>query len=159
DIGPGERGRMYAWYWGYYGRAAVDFYIVTGEERFAQLIVRTAESLLELRDDSLNLVDDERGVVFPSWGTRYKTGERSNEITTAVLIALPMIEYARVSNSYWLADAAAEALVAFKEEREITANGEHYFVHRTDNVVEALNHVSVYGAALAHATTVFDDPW
>lgn len=158
-LGPGERGRLFGWYWGYYGRAAIDMYRATDDSRFARLIERTAEALMEVRDDQLGMIDDERGVPFPGWGTKYKTGERSNEITTAGLITQPMLEYARLSGRSWISDAAVETLTAFKSERRDAGDGKFVFVHLTQNVVEALNHSSLYGAALAHASQTMDDPW
>lgn len=159
NLSPGERGRLYAWYWGYYGRAAVDFYKLSGQERFSSLTANTIESLLEQRDDRLGLSDDERDAVVPSWGTKYKTGQRSNEITTAGLITLPMFEYAQVSGEAWIAKAAAESLFAFRPERMKTEDGEYYFCNLTQGVVEALNHAALFGAAATKASQVIQDPW
>lgn len=159
DLGPGERGRLYGWYWGYYGRAAVDMYCVTGDPQYAALLERTIDALLEQRDDQLAMIDDERDAVFPGWGTKYASGVRSNEITTAGLITLPMLEYAAVSGKSWVRDAAVETLLAFRREAKQDENGYRYFVHQTQNIVEALNHAALYGAALVKASVIHDDPW
>lgn len=159
SLGVGERGRLYGWYWGYYGRAAVDMFAATGDLRFAHLVERTIEALLNVRDDRLGMIDDERGIAFPSWGTKYKTGERSNEITTAGLIVQPMLEYARIAGTSWIADAAVETLLAFQSERRAVSGGRYYFVHRTQAIIEALNHSSLYGSALVHASHIFNYPW
>lgn len=158
-LGPGERGRLYGWYWGYYGRAAMDLYRATGESRFARLVERTTEALLEERDDQLGMLDDERELSFPGWGTRFKTGERANEITTAGLITIPMLEYAKATGEQWAADAAIETLLAFKPERVVVAGNRCYFMHQTQGIVEALNHAALYGAAIVHASQQDSSQW
>lgn len=158
-LGSGEKGHLYAWYWGYFGRAAVDLYATTGDSRFARLLADTIEALLEDRDDQLGLVDDDRGVVFPGWGTKHPTGDRSNEITTAGLITLPMVEFAHQAGIPWIAEAALETLYAFKGEREEAAGKGYFFNHLNERGIEALNHSALYGAALVHAQRVNGDPW
>lgn len=159
DLAPGERGRLYGWYWGYYGRAAIDMYRANEDSRYVQILERTIEALLAERDDQLLKVDDERGVVVPGWGTKYSSGVRSNEITTAGLITLPMLEYASLSGKSWIRDAAVETLVSFQDERVEDSDGRYYFVHQTQHIVEALNHSALYGAALTKAARIHDDPW
>lgn len=159
DLAPGERGRLYGWYWGYYGRAAIDMYRVSQDTRYIEIVERTIEALLEERDDQLLRVDDERGVIVPGWGTKYSSGTRSNEITTAGLITLPMLEYANLSGKSWIRDAAVETLISFQDERIEVSGGCYYFMHQTQNIVEALNHSALYGAALAKASCIHDDPW
>lgn len=159
ELQKGQRGRLYAWYWGYYGRAAADLYTTTGDRRFKTLIEETIDALLNERDDQLGSIDAERGFAFPGWGTKYKTGECSNEITTAGLICMPMLEYARTEGLSWLADAACETLTSFKGERLEATNGRYYFEHQTQHVVEALNHSALYGAALTQAAQLVEDDW
>lgn len=159
----GGRGRLYAWYWGHWGRAAVNFYEVSGEQRFLDLIVNTYRRLLAERDDTLNLVDDERGWIVPAWGTLYKDGTRSNEITTAGLITLPICHFLNLADRNELVrqnyadairdfrEAALETLSAFEDEiRQSPAGGGSFFFHLTDGIVEPLNHSHMFGAAVAH---------
>ena len=89
-ISKGGRGRIYAWFWGYWGRSAVYMYRATDEARFLDLFVDTYKKLLAERDDRLGLVDDARKVVVPSWGTLFEDGTRANHVTTAGLITLPV---------------------------------------------------------------------
>jgi hypothetical protein len=158
-LGPGQRGRLFAWQWGYLGRATLDMYRATSEERFLELADVTIRALLDVRDDKLDLFDESRGSVFPSWGTLYRNGVRSNEVTTAGLIALPMLEYASITGRRDVADAAIKSLSAFRDERMRAPFGGYYFEHLADGVVEALNHSNVYGAALVHAAAHTDDTW
>ena len=158
-LGPGEKGRLFAWNWGYLGRAALDMFRATGEERFLSLVSETAERLLAERDDSLGLVDNVRGRTFPSWGTLDAEGIRSNEVTTAGLITLPILEYASLVGDKQIASTAIESLLAFRDERRTAEFDGYYFVHQAAGVVEAINHSNVFGAALAHASMNEADPW
>lgn len=147
----GERGRLYGWYWGYYGRACLDMYRAGGGERFLELCRSTCWRLIDERDDRLGLVDDARGKVLPSWGTRFEDGARANEITVAGLVTMPMAELALATDDSRLAEAVFETLSC------LVAEGEHYgdalfYRHPSDGMVEALNHAALYGAALAHAS-------
>jgi len=147
----GERGRFYAWYWGYIGRALLEMHEVTGEQRFLDLFTDTSWQLIDLRDDALGLVDPERERVVPSWGTLYKNGIRANEITTAGFISLPMCQYAVKTGDEMIGQKAVETLGSFIDERE-EAFGGYYFQHRSEGYVEPINHAHVYGAALAYCS-------
>ncbi|MBK6862434.1 MAG: hypothetical protein IPG91_02150 [Ideonella sp.] len=151
DMRPGERARLYAWYWGYYGRAALDLYQATGQARFVSLVQETAQRLLAERDDATGRVDESRGEVAPSWGTRFGK-VRSTEITTAGLIVLPMCQCALLTGDASLARPAFETLAFYVPEQRQLEDGSLYFVHRTTARVEALNHANVYATALAYAS-------
>ncbi len=147
----GGRGRLFAWYWGYLGRASLMMYEATNDERFLDLVRDISLKLIEVRDDKLGLVDDERKRILPNWGTQYKNGVRANEVTSAGLITLPMCQYARIRGDKVIGRAAIESLSAFLDERQ-QAFGGYYFHHYTQDIVEPLNHTHVYGAALAHCS-------
>ena len=150
-LGPGGQGRLFAWSWGYLGRASLMMYQATGEQRFLDLVRETSMRLLELRDHKLNLVDDDRKRIIESWGTKYRNGVRSNEITAAGLITLPMCQYALLTGDETIGKEAVRSLSALLSERK-TAFGGYYFPHLTQKIVEPLNHAHVYGAALAYCS-------
>ena len=155
--GPGQRGRHYSWYWGYYGRAALDYFLATGQERFLTLVRQSCDRLLNERDDVVGCVDGSRGVLAPGWGTPFD-GLNATEVTTAGLITLPMVQYAYVAGDETIARAAFETLSFHLPEQNIDSDGAVHFVHQTTKRVEALNHAHVYGAALAHATRLNGAP-
>ncbi|WP_377211800.1 hypothetical protein [Pseudahrensia aquimaris] len=148
DLAQGERGRLFAWSWGYLGRAALLMQEATGEKRFLDLVRDTSHRLLENRDDTLGLVDGERGAIVPSWQVKYNFGGKSNEITAAGLITLPMCEYALKTGDEKIGREAVKSLNAFIGERR-EAHGGYYFWHLSQKIVEPLNHSHIYGAALA----------
>ncbi len=150
-LSKGGRGRLFAWYWGYLGRASLMMYESTKDERFLDLVRDISLRLIEVRDDKLGLVDDERKRILPNWGTQYKNGIRANEVTSAGLITLPMCQYARIRGDEVIGRAAIKSLSAFLDERQ-PAFGGYYFHHYTQDIVEPLNHTHVYGAALAHCS-------
>lgn len=151
DLAQGERGRLFAWSWGYLGRASLQMHKATGEKRFLNLVRDTSYRLLANRDDALGLIDGERNVVMPSWQVKYNFGGKSNEITVAGLITLPMCQYALQTGDHTIGRKAVESLNAFIEERE-EAHGGYYFWHRSQKIVEPLNHSHIYGAALAYCS-------
>ena len=147
----GGRGRLFAWYWGYLGRASLMMYEATKEDRFLDLVRDISLKLIDVRDDKLGLVDDERKRILPNWGTQYKNGVRANEVTSAGLITLPMCQYARIRGDEVIGRAAIESLSAFLDEKQVAFGG-YFFHHYTQDIVEPLNHTHVYGAALAHCS-------
>lgn len=153
----GEKGRLFAWYWGYYGRALLDLYRATGLAKYENLFLDTASRLIEQRDDNLNLVDEERGRVLASWGSRYSNGKRSCEITSAGLIALPMAEYCSLFGNTTLSHEVIKILNEFVGEAKESAAG-LYFHHLSDDIVEPLNHANLYASALAHASKIKNSP-
>ncbi|MEM9732511.1 MAG: hypothetical protein AAF903_03370 [Pseudomonadota bacterium] len=148
DLKQGERGRLFAWSWGYLGRASLLMHEATGEQRFLDLVQDTSKRLLANRDDALGLVDGERGIIMPSWQVKYNWGDRSNEITAAGLITLPMCQYALKTGDHEIGREAVKSLAAFIPERQ-EAHGGYYFWHHSQEIVEPLNHAHIYGAALA----------
>ncbi|MEL7274039.1 MAG: hypothetical protein AAGK33_11445 [Pseudomonadota bacterium] len=148
DLKQGERGRLFAWSWGYLGRASLLMHEATGEKRFLDLVRDTSRRLLANRDDALGLVDGERGIIMPSWQVKYNWGDRSNEITAAGLITLPMCQYALQTGDHAIGREAVNSLTAFISERQ-EAHGGYYFWHHSQKIVEPLNHAHIYGAALA----------
>lgn len=151
DRKAGQLGRLYAWNWGYLGRAALQMHQATGEDRFLSLVRDISENLLSLRDDALQLIDQERQSVIPSWGTLFKNGKRANEITTAGLITLPMCQYALATGDDRIGRAAVATLSAFIPERK-DAFGGYFFEHLSEGYVEPLNHAHAYGAALSYCS-------
>jgi hypothetical protein len=154
---PGERGRLFAWYWGHWGRAALDLLLATGQERFALLLRRSIEGLLAQRDDRLGLVDEHRGRVMPGWGVRV-AGRRVNEITVAGLVLLPMAEFALHCGESWVAEAVIEGLAALAQEVRMTPDQTALCLPDTLGGTEVLNHAAVFGAALAHASRLPQAP-
>lgn len=148
----GERGRLYAWTWGYVGRAALYMHEATGEDRFLYLVRSTIDRLMDHRDDALGQPDELRGgATLPSWQTKFPWGGRSNEITTAGLITLPMCQYALKTGDHRIGREAVKTLELFINERK-EAHGGYYFWHDSQGEVEALNHAHIYGTALAHCS-------
>lgn len=150
---PGERGRLFAWYWGHWGRAVLDLLLASGQDRFAQLMRQTIHGLVSQRDDRLGLVDEHRGRALPGWGVRI-AGRRVNEITVAGLVLLPIAEYALCTGETALAELVFEGLDPFIAAAQVESRGGLDLVSLPDTQggIEVLNHASVFGAALAHAS-------
>ncbi|MAD52454.1 hypothetical protein [Idiomarina sp. UBA3162] len=157
NLCDGEKGRLFGWYWGYYGRAILDMYRATEDIRFKELFLWSVYRLLEVRDDVLGLVDEERSRLVAGWGSRFKNGKRACEITTTGLIVLPIAEYAALYGSKLLESETFVMLNEFISEFKKSKEG-GYFFHLSDDIVEALNHSHLYGAALAHASRIESAP-
>lgn len=153
NLEEGEKGRLFGWYWGYYGRAILDMYRATDDIRFKELFLWTVYRLFEVRDDVLGLEDEERNRMVAGWGSRFKNGKRACEITTTGLITLPIAEYAALYGSRLLESETFLMLDEFIPELRKSKEG-GYFFHESDNIVEALNHSHLYGAAVAHASRI-----
>jgi len=165
----GGRARHYSWYWGYYGRAAINMYSVTKKRKFLDLASESYARLLEFRDDRLELTDDRRDEIVPSWGTLYKNGLRGNEVTTAGLISLPACEFLQVVNndpelkdiyaeqiSYYV-KTVNETLSYFFDEMLYNENNGGYFRHKLENYLEPFNHSNIYAAALVRCLPFSQD--
>lgn len=153
----GERGNLYAWHWGYLGRAALNMYRATTDDRFLLLVKNVSERLLRVRDDALRLTDDCRGKVVPSWGTRFENGVRTNGISTAGLIVLPMCQYALETGDKEIGREAIATLTAFVDEQQ-SALGGIYFHELGVGRIEPINHANIYGAALAYCSEIPEAP-
>ena len=145
---PGQRGRLFAWSWGYWGRSALLMHKATGEQRFLDLVRDTSLELIKVRDDNLGMVDKYRKIAMPSWGVKYPWGETANEVTAAGLITLPMCQYAIATGDEKIGREAVKTLAAFINERK-PAHGGYYFYHDSQKIVEPVNHTHIYGTALA----------
>lgn len=158
----GARGRLYGWYWGYWGRALVHGYEASREERFLRLFIESYDRLLELRDDALGLEDEAKKEVLGGWGTALEHGIRANEVTVAGLMALPVCEllllldrepalaerYQDARERYL--ESVKQTLAGFEPDFR-TADGipgGYYVVPGTEQV-EALNHTHLFAAAAA----------
>jgi hypothetical protein len=153
----GEKGRLYAWYWGYYGRALLDLYRSSGNETYGYYFRSICDRLFEERDEYLGLEDEERFRPVASWGTRFKNGKRSNEITTAGLITLPIAEYCSLFGGQSLSYEVIRTLREFIGEVKSCDLG-CYFYHISDGIIEPLNHSNLYAASLAYASRLPSAP-
>ncbi len=156
----GGRGRLFAWYWGFWGRALVFAFEATRERRFLDLFARSFAAILDQRDDRLGIKDEPTGHILPGWGTSIG-GVHANEVTVAGLVSLPLCEFLLLLQRDMDAAAAYGQLAHsyLPQIQEVTGQYEGdyrtsddggYYVHPVTHVVEALNHTHVLGAAYAH---------
>lgn len=159
---PGTKGRTYGWGWGYWGRSAVYAFRATGEYRFAELVLDTYETLLNERDDSLELQDQYHKRITKCWGVSApKEGHvRSFEVTSTGMILLPICDLLLSEAGTMLSPDNRERLIRSVTESLDEFDGEifyedsvqgGYYRSPFDNSVEALNHTHVFAAVLVKA--------
>ena len=172
---PGDKGKYYAWYWGFWGRALLYAYEATHEMRYLDLFVTTFEKLLSERDDRLQLVDTERHRIVKSWGVRdsvrFRADIRTNEVTNCGLINLPVTEflilvgkdsvlrkkYDSVYEKYL--NAAAESVKEFEADYRLTDFGGGYYWSLFTHDIEPINHTHVLAANFANLYVLTQDPF
>ena len=160
----GLRGRAFAWYWGFWGRALVHAYAATRQPRFLELFGSTWAAILAQRDDALGLADGPQSRILPGWATQIE-GVRENEITVAGLMTLPHCElllllehdpeaagHAGITRGDAI-ETAAEILWQYEDGYRTTDEG-GYYVHPVSGRVEALNHAHAFGAACVHLAAI-----
>lgn len=160
----GGRGRFYAWNWSYWGRAALQAFIYSKDQRLADDFFGAFRQLLEMRDDRLGLSDDIRKRVVRSWGTTFANkdggmeGVRGNEITVAGMTILPVCEwlvYARQVGLHLpsgdnILEELFEVVAEFEEDYLVSAGDAGYYMHPAAKKPEPVNHTSMFGAAIAN---------
>lgn len=155
----GKMGRIFAWGWGYRGRAAIYSAIATGEQRFTELAMEIFYKIIEERDDKLGIGDSVRGRILKSWSVYdEQTSKSACEVTATGLILLPACEALLNSRFLDLDDATyntifcniSESLEEFEKEElsdpEIRGS---FFRSPFDNSIEALNHTHVFAAVIS----------
>lgn len=170
DFKFGERGGEWAWKWGYWGRALSRMYCATNDQDILNTILYAHEKLLEYRDDRLGLVDERRNKILKSWSSVMQShenvGPRINEVVNTGLILLPFTDLLlRAEKDQLSSDTrekltqtVSEGIEAFLDEfvDDPRSNG-GYFIFRRDDMIEALNHQNVFGAAAAEAYAITKD--
>ncbi|EKO3621458.1 GSCFA domain-containing protein [Vibrio metschnikovii] len=161
----GDRGREWAWRWGYWGRALSSLYWKTKDVELLELMKWVHDTLIMKRDHNLNLIDDIRHRKMKTWGTvligKYDKGLRSCEVETTGLILLPFTDFLIRDKDFSLPsqlrsdflETIVEALDSHLGEEfvqhEISNGG--YFISQWFDSIEPLNHSHLFGAAAAEA--------
>jgi glycosyltransferase involved in cell wall biosynthesis len=165
----GQRGREWAWRWGYWGRALGSLLLLTKEKCYLDLLDFMHDSFVACRDDQLGIIDTRRNKIMKSWGTiitgKYDKGLRTCEVETSGLMILPWIDLLASDTSgivpyhvrnKWL-KTVSDVITSHQEElafhRESEGGG--YFMSPWfEHKVEPLNHSHLFGAACALAFKV-----
>jgi hypothetical protein len=92
-----DRGQVFAWYWSYWGRAALYMWLATDEGRFKTLFVGAMREVMTLRDDLHGKQCEIQDRVVKSWGALFPIGGTERRVTDSTatgLIALPILLFA-----------------------------------------------------------------
>ena len=163
DKSFGERGREWAWRWGYWGRAAAALFLTTRDEKYLSLLDEAHDAFVAVRDDRLGIEDNVRKRVVQTWGTvitgKYDRGLRAAEVESSGLMILPWAEAIFSDRDGVIPDSVREKwigtineVIAVHQDELVyhPASGGGYFMSPWfDNKVEPLNHSHLLGAACA----------
>jgi hypothetical protein len=165
-----DRGQILAWTWSYVGRAVLEMWRATNEDRFRRLFVDTARKVMACRDDRYGKVDTVQNRVVKSWGANFPINgkpERVTDVTVTGLITLPILQFANMLNpgdpdfkefSGLVTDLGASLWEFERFYRYLPDIDAGYYANMGDEkIVEPISHYAALGAAMVEMTAFTKD--
>ncbi|MBZ6076078.1 hypothetical protein [Microvirga puerhi] len=166
-----NRGQLYSWQWSFWGRAALELYEATGENRFLKLLIGAARNVMAARDDRHGIVDENQKRVVKSWGSVISFGGpsmRGTDVTATGLIALPILQLAnrlaaRNELDEEIAGLAQELVPSFDEYEMFYVDlpkfdAGCYRYAFIPQAIDPTNHINAFGAGLIELYAFTQDP-
>jgi hypothetical protein len=156
-----DRGQYLGWTWSYHGRALLEMWQATGEQRFRHAFVAAARKVMAYRDDRFGQIDTIQRRAVRSWGANFPINgrpERVTDVTVTGLITLPILQFANLLKPSdpelsefegYVADIGPSMWEYERFYHFLPDDGAGYYVNMGDpNVVEPISHYAALGAAL-----------